>query len=175
MSDCDNPICIKVPQVIGIGECQVVVVSDLNLSHRAVELKRVGKQVTVDTAVIANGKVLINGTVHKNVEYQDCDHHVDSDKFDIFFDCCLDVPGAEAGDDFQTEAAEVVVEEDQLEMHPRDEAKQDCNEDDDHKDRDKKGEGYCFLFEKMCVHVRGKVTREVQITVNQITPGICPT
>lgn len=114
--------------------------------------------------------VLINGTVHKNVEHQDTDHLVASDKFDIFFDCCLDVPGARAGDEFHTQAAEVVVEEDVLELWPRNDPKGK---------RGKDGEGcppgFGWLFEKMRVRVRGKVTRDVQITVDQVVPGSCPT
>jgi hypothetical protein len=146
-----GPICVKVPQVIGVGECQVVIVSTLTLSAAASEVKRVHKSVSIDDWAVDGGKVLVNGTVSKNVEYEREDHVVGSDRFQVRFDCCLDVPGACAGDRFILESGEVCVEKDELVSPPS-----------------------CSLFDKVCVHVAGKVTREVEVTIAPETPDACP-
>ena len=163
-SDCAScdPICIKVPAVIGTGECFVVTATTTMFTGSPppdeTAPKRVTKTVIVDNAFINCGRVLIDGHVHKNVEYQAVNGMLGSLKIDVPFNCCIGVAGALAGDFFQTEVAEVVVEEDVITLP---------------------GPGVTAppsLFEKMCVHVCGKVLRTVQITVNRLTgtADICP-
>lgn len=153
MPDTDvQPICIEVPMVIGVGDCQVVVVSELRLSADATEIKRVTKTVRVDDYAIANGSVLIDGTVVKNVEYQRTDNLIGSDRFEVRFDCCMSVPGARSGDRFQVQLGRVCAERDEIVSAPSN-----------------------VLFEKLCVRVVGKVTRQVQITVTPEQEDQCPT
>lgn len=152
MSDVDvQPLCIEVPMVVGVGECQVVVASKLRLSTDATEIKRVTKTVRVDDYAIANGSVLIDGTVIKNVEYQRTDNLIGSDRFEVPFDCCMKVPGARSGDRFKVQSGRVCAERDEIVSAPSND-----------------------LFEKLCVRVAGTVTRQVQITVTPDQEDQCP-
>lgn len=161
-----QPICIKVPKVVGKNECEVVAVGTFKLSHPADEIKRITKDVEVTKVTVGLGKALVNGIVRKNVEFERTDHLIGSDKFKLPFECCIDVPGAQPGDDFQVERATVVVEEDELFNDDKDHHDKDCDDDKDH--------GKKFLFEKVCVRVTLKVLRLVQITVQAEEPGLCP-
>ncbi len=134
---------VKIPVVVGTGECVVTKAVDLFLNEKATELKRVTKTTTITNFRVGAGEVLLDGIIHKNVEYETEEHVVGSDKFDVPFECCIPIPGAAAGDDVEIEVAEVTLEKDELVPCPP----------------TKK------VFEKVCVHVVIKVLRPTQLNV----------
>lgn len=138
-----DEVTIKVPVVVGVGECQVVVRAQHRLHHGALEIKRITKKVRLKRAKVGCDKVVINGIVRKNVEFETEDHLIGSDKFDVPFECCIHVCGARKGDKIQLLDADVEVEEDQL----------------------KQPFPSRRLDEKLCVRVLIKVTRLAQVTV----------
>lgn len=210
--DCSGPICVVVPRVIGVGECQAVIVDKLHLSYPATEIKRTTKEVEVERALIRNGKVLVDGLVTTNVEYQTTFNLVASDEFHVHFQCCLDVENARGGDTFRTDRLEIVVEEDRL--------RRSCDDDDDpeapappatppelpgphrvglntpgapgpnpgpapdpgpHPSPDPPPPpppppptGLRCIVQKMCVHLRGEVLRDTEVTLMPIQPSVCP-
>lgn len=150
---------IKVPVVVGHGCCQVLVVNEIPLDPPALEIEEIKKEVVVDHCSVVSDRVIINGTLHKNIVYKTLE---DCDEFDgiprrcgelrhctvtIPFSCFIEVPGACPGDHCQVEKAAVEGESDQL----LDETNQ---------------ETYETLEEKAIVVIDVKVTREQQICIH---------
>ena len=125
---------------------------------------------------VCKNKVIINGILHKNINYKTFEDSL-KDKCDcaqdtffgsvkhlslnIPFSCFIEVPGARCGDDYQIEFAGV---------------EDDC-EIDILEDPVTIGEhvtGYKKLREKVIVKIDLKVLRHVQITVRPEHCNICP-
>lgn len=144
------PVTVKVPVVVGEGECQTVAQAEHSLSHPATEIKRVTKKVILKNAKVGDQKVVINAVVRKNVEYETQNHLIGSDKVEVPVSCCISVPGAMPGDEAQLLDAKVEVQE------------------------EIPGGGWPFkrLQEKLCVRIRIKVTRlaQVEVDATAITP-----
>ncbi len=153
-------ICIKAPEVIFKGDCEVFLMTKphrLKLFH---ELKRVTKVVRIDKATVGDGKVLVDGTLLKNVEYKRQDGVIGAVDFTIPFGCCVDTPGALPGDWVEIEDARVVLEEEFSGIPPRELVD--------------KVDIFEKFWEKVCIRVDFKVLRNVQVTVNTVEPSICP-
>lgn len=156
------PVCIKVPEVVGLGECQVLIVKKLQLEGAAIEIDHVKKTVEIlpDESMVFDGKVMLDGMLHKDIIYKvkKGGGHCGPVMYcvaDLPFSCLVDVPGAMEGDDFQVEFADVIGELDLL-------------------DPPNGGDGVTTgLLEKTVVKVVVKVTRLVQITV-PTAPDQCP-
>jgi len=149
---------IKVPVVIGEGCCQVLVVNEIPLDPAALEIESIDKTVTVDHCAVVPDRVIINGTLRKNIVYKTLeDEDVVDDiprqcgqlrhcTVEIPFSCFIEVCGAKPGDDCQIERAEVEGESDEL-IEETDEGTFEA------------------LMEKAIVVIEVKVTREKQIDV----------
>lgn len=155
-----EPMCVKLPMVIALRDCEVTIETKpvrLKMFH---ELKRVTKRVEIDQTEVGDEKVLITGTLYKNVEYVRQDGMLASRNFELPFSCCIDVPGAFAGDWVQIESAEVVLEKEHVGIPPRTLV--------DHMDVFEK------FWETVCIRIIFKVLRNVQITITGEEPNICP-
>lgn len=171
--------CIKVPEVVGRNSCQVLLECTVPFpcQYPAVEIKDVMKNVKDLFIKVCKNKVLINGILHKNINYKTfedsmkdkCDCHyntfygdVKHVSVEIPFNCFIEVPGAMPGDDYQIEFAGV----------------EDCCE------VDILEEPFCVpstnviaykkVKEKVIVKIDLKVLRYVQITVKPECCNICP-
>lgn len=173
-------ICIKVPEVIGRNRCQTLVESVIPFPSRypAVEIKDIHKEVRNLIVHVCKDKVLINGILHKNINYKTFEGNMDyglcDDKYDSFygsvrhvavnipFACFIEIPGAQPGDDYQIEFAgvEECCEVDILE-EPFPVSKLNVL-------------AYKRLREKEIVKIDIKVLRPVQITIKPEHCNICP-
>jgi hypothetical protein len=160
-----HQVLIKVPVVVGIGDCQALVVTKIPLHPPAFEIKDIDKKVIVDQCHVVKNKVIINATLYKNINYKTFGH---KDEFDgnervcgdlrhctvrIPFACFIEIPGAKEGQDCQIECAEVEGEKDEL----LDENK-DCT--------------YSTLLEKTIVKIVAKVTYTDQIWIDPAMKAI---
>lgn len=172
--------CIKVPEVIGRNYCQTLVECVIPFPHQypAIEIKDIQKTVKDLIIHVCKDKVLINGILHKNINYKtyesDCDFDYCCGKYDSFygsirhigvnipFACFIEVPGACPGDDFEVEFAGV----------------EDCCEIDILEDPEQLPKScmkaYKKLREKVIVKIDLKVLRHIQITVKPEEHNICP-
>ena len=170
MPSADPNLCIKVPVVIGQNSCEVMVVTQVPLSPPLFEIKDIAEDVSVDNCLVQNGLVIINGTLHKDINYKTLDGSVQS--FDggqiatgdvvhttvwLPFHCFIDVANALEGDDCQIESATVIGEKDE----PKDPNDGDPT--------------FNTLLEKAVIRIVAKVTRTEQLTVSATQPGVCPT
>ncbi|AEY67805.1 DUF3794 domain-containing protein [Clostridium sp. BNL1100] len=171
--------CIKVPEVIGRNNCQTLVecVIPFPEQYPAVEIKDIHKEVRDLIVHVCKNKVLINGILHKNINYKTyegkCDFYCGYQKYDSYygdvrhvavnipFACFIEVPGARPGDDFEIEYADV---EDSCEI--------DILEDPIWEKGSVKQ--YKKLREKVIVKIDLKVLRHIQITVKPEKCNICP-
>ncbi|MCX8131802.1 MAG: DUF3794 domain-containing protein [Clostridia bacterium] len=171
--------CIKVPEVIGRNDCQVLLecVIPFPCNYPAVEIKDIMKEVRNLFIKVCKNKVLINGILHKNINYKtfedyykdkcDCsyDTYYGSVKHigvDIPFSCFIEVPGARPGDDYQVEFAGV---EDDCEVDILEDPIRVC---------DGGVIAYKKVREKVIVKIDLKVLRHVQITIKPEHYNICP-
>lgn len=152
-------ICIKAPQVIFAGECEVAFTTTPVHLKNFEELKDITKKVLIDDVTVGDGKVLFDGTLHTNVQYKRRDKLVGDFNIDTPFACCADAPGALFDDRVQVEFAFVAVEREFVGIPPRDLAPID--------DLEK-------FWEKVCIRIGFKVLRDVQVTVETTEPNICP-
>lgn len=152
-------ICIKAPEVVFFGDCEVFLMTKPVKLKKFVEFKEAHKEVRIDKTSVGDGKVLIDGTLLKNIEYRRQDDLMGVADFKIPFGCCVDTPGAVPGDFVQIESAEVVLEEEFFGIPPKELAPVDIFE---------------KFWEKACIRIIFKVLRNVQVTVNTVEPSICP-
>ncbi len=143
-------VTVKVPVVVGEGQCQTLAEVEHVRSHPALELERITKKVVLKHAKVGHQEVVIKGVVCKNVEYETDAHLIGSDKFEVPFSCCIEVPCAMPGDDVQLLDAFVEVEEDQP----------------------KCGWAFKRLKAKLCILIKIKVTRlsQVQLDASSVKP-----
>ncbi|AZO93209.1 DUF3794 domain-containing protein [Halocella sp. SP3-1] len=94
---------IKTPVVIGENVIQRMEVTDLSLDTSAIKIRDINATVTnLDTDVIDN-KVIIQGTIHKQIFFVGTDDIIHHQAEDINFSYFVDVPGAEPGMDVLVE------------------------------------------------------------------------
>lgn len=165
---------IKVPEVIGRNSTQVLIESVIAFPEcfPAVEIKDVVKKVKDLSVHVCKNKVLINGVLHKNINYKTFEGEIKCGKLDTFFGdvkhigvdmpfaAYIDVPGAKPGDKYQIEFAGV---EDGCEVDILEDPIPKCSV-----------KAYKKLREKVIVKIDLKVLREVQITVCPEKCDICP-
>jgi len=176
----EKKICIKVPEVVGRNDTQILVEAVIPFPPEfpAVEIKDIKKEVRNLRIFVCKNKVLINGILHKNINYKTFEEKLENvckcDSIDGFFGDVrhvavnipfagfIEIPGARPGDDFQVEFAgvedecEVDILEDPIEIF------KDCVV------------AFRQLREKVIVKIDLKVLREVQITVKPEECNICP-
>jgi hypothetical protein len=172
--------CVKVPEVIGRNHCQILLETDIPFApnYPALEIKDIMKDVKDLIMSVCTDKVLLNGKLHKNINYKtfDCTGRVKCHcedlevvygdvrhvGIDIPFAGYIEVPGARSGDYVEVEFAGV----------------EDACELDILKDpfyiRGCKYPVYRKLKEKVIVKIDVKVLRPVQITVEPDRKNICP-
>lgn len=176
----ERKICIKVPEVIGRNDTEILVEAVIPFPPEspAVEIKDVQKEVRDIKIFICKNKVLINGVLHKNINFKTFEEHLENvckceDITGFFGDVrhvavnipfagFIEVPGARAGDDFQVEFAGV---EDMCEV--------DILEDPVILSKENIV-AFKKVREKVIVKIDVKVLREVQITVKPEEFNICP-
>lgn len=166
--------CIKVPEVIGRNSTQVLIESVICFPEHfpAVEIKDIIKKVKNLSVHVCKNKVLINGVLHKNINYKTFEGEIKCGKLESFFGdvkhigvdmpfaTYIDVPGAKPGDKYQIEFAGV---EDGCEVDILEDPVPKCSV-----------KAYKKLREKVIVKIDLKVLREVQITVCPEKCDICP-
>lgn len=172
--------CVKVPEVIGRNYTQILLENEIPFAPGcpALEIKDIMKEVKELILSVCRDKVLINGKLHKNINYKTFEnigrikcHCEDLDviygnvkhvSVSIPFSGYIDIPGARLGDTVEVEFAGV----------------EDCCELDILKDpyyvRGCAVPVYKKLKEKVIVKIEVKVLRPCQITVDEERPNICP-
>ncbi len=172
--------CVKVPEVIGRNYCQILLEQEIPFApnYPALEIKDIDKDVKDLILSVCKDKVLVNGKLHKNINYKTYDSSgcfkCGCEEYDVIFGdvrhvhVCIpfsgfiEVPGARPGDNIEIEYAGV---EDLCEL---DILKDPCYV---------KGLAqpvFKKLKEKVIVKIEVKVLRPVQITVEPRKPNICP-
>lgn len=162
-------MCVSVPQVIGIGECETLVVTTIHFPEPVFRIHDIIKKVTIDNCTVVTNKVILDGTLEKNISFKTMkkDHCDDHGKRQVCgdlrhctafipFECCIQVCGARPGDRCQIEFAGVEGEVDEPIHH-------DCDG------------NFKKLLEKTCIRVIVKVLRDTQITITPNFPSVCPT
>lgn len=179
----DPKICIKVPVVVGQNSVECMIVTRIPLKPPLFAIKDITKHVTVDNCLVQDGLVIIDGTLHKNINYKTlksfsdfpdggagamiADGDVRHTHVWLPFHCFVNIPGAQVGDDCQIESATVIGEKDE----PLDPLKHP----EEPMDADDCPLVYRTLLEKAVIQLVVKVTRTEQVTVHASTPGVCPT
>jgi len=117
-------VLVKTKQVIGTGECRVLLTPSMTLCPPAIEIKDVHMRVEVIEALVCCDHVLVNAVLHKNVNFKakkfTCrpgdsrPRHHDSRCGDVRycrgsfpFSCVICVDGARRGDSAEVINAEV--------------------------------------------------------------------
>lgn len=152
---------IQVPIVVNTGKAEVLVVTEIPLAPAAFEIKIIEKKVIIDDCEVIPDKVIINGTLHKNIVYETKESTTTCEKkirrvcgnvrhctVDIPFSLFVRVPGAKEGDVCQVLDAFVEGERDEL------------------KDTTKDGT-FETLLEKAVVRVDVKVVRTDHIDIDK--------
>lgn len=173
--------CIKVPEVIGRNTTQILVecVIPFPAQFPALEIKDITKEVRNLVVHVCKNKVLINGILHKNINYKtfegESKFECNCSKSDTFFGSVrhvgvnipfagfIEIPGARPGDEFQVEFAGV---EDGCELDILEEpipVSQQCHIN-----------AFKVLREKVIILIDIKVLRHIQITVRPEANNICP-
>jgi hypothetical protein len=187
-----EPVCIGAPVVSGIGEEEILERVVLNLGVLATaalaagilpagttgsftEVVVLSKRVTIQECEVFTNKVLVNGTLHKDLLFKftpttapfttglittgDCTALLNF-TIDVTLDCpfgaCIMIPGACPGDTCVIENACVDAEKELL---------IDINGDNIPE----------FFEEKVCILIRAKTVRQTLITITPTLPNICPT
>lgn len=157
--------CIRVPEIVGRNSSQVLIESVIPFPELfpAVEIKDIKKEVKSLLVHVCKNKVLINGVLHKNINYKTFEGGMKCGKLDTFygdvrhvgvdipFATYIDMPGAKPGDKYQIEFAGV---EDDCEIDILEDPIPKCSV-----------KAYKKLREKVIVKIDIKVLREVQIMV----------
>lgn len=172
--------CVKVPEVVGRNYCQILLENVIPFApcHPALEIKDIKKKVKDLNIKVCKNKVLINGVLHKNINYKtlekthsykhDCQSYrikygnVKHVAVDLPFSCYIEIPGAREGDYYEVEYAGV---EDSCEIVKMLEPV---------KYRDCCITLYKKMKEKCIVKIDIKVLRHCQITILPNKPNICP-
>lgn len=172
--------CVKVPEVIGKNYCQILLETEIPFPSGcpALEIKDILKEVKELILSVCHDKVLVNGKLHKNINYKTLDSEgkikcncMDMDiaygdvkhvSVWIPFSGYIDVPGAMPGDTVEVEfaGADDLCELDMLK--------------DPYFVKGCKKPVYRKLKEKAIVKIEVKVLRPVQITVDPEKPNVCP-
>lgn len=172
-----EPVCVQVNRVTGIGEdeCFITCTIDLQTSDPVFDVVPLTKEVRIDQCEVFCDKVLINGTLHKELLLKEEDDtggdcatvacspfnpqrircgDVKHLTLDIPFGCCIRVPGARPGDTCQIERAEVDAEKDELVLDMS---------------------GFVdSIIEKTCIHVVVRCIRQEQMTLSGEHRNVCP-
>ena len=85
---CVQKKCIKVPEVIGRNSTQVLIESVICFPEHfpAVEIKDIIKKVKNLSVHVCKNKVLINGVLHKNINYKTFEGEIKCGKLESFFE-----------------------------------------------------------------------------------------
>jgi len=188
-----EPICVSAPVVAGAGETEVFEVISLSvpallaaiapllpaglIAPTLSEVVVLTKRVTITDCEVFNGKVLVNGVLHKDLLLKILPTTPSTalaaaviggtmcvvsagTPVDLTVDCpfgaCITVPGACPGDRCQVELACVDAEKELL--------------------IDTTGTGTPSIFEeKVCIRIQVKAIRNQQVTITPTLPNICPT
>ncbi len=186
------PICLSAPVVAGAGETEVFEVISLSIpallaaiapllptgiaAPMLSEVVALTKRVTITDCEVFNGKVLVNGILHKDLLLKILPTTPSTalagavvgstmcvlsagTPVDLAVDCpfgaCITVPGACPGDRCQVELACVDAEKELL--------------------IDTTGTGVASIFEeKVCIRIQVKAIRNQQVTITPTLPNICP-
>ncbi len=90
---------IKTPVVIGENVIQRMEVSDLPLDMTAIKIKEITTNIRDLVTDVIQDKVLIQGTLHKQIFYVGIDNIIHHQMENISFSHFIDIPGAEPGMD----------------------------------------------------------------------------
>ena len=90
---------IKTPVVIGENVIQRMEVSDLPLDMAAIKIKEITTNIRDLVTDVIQDKVLIQGTLHKQIFYVGIDNIIHHQMENISFSHFIDIPGAEPGMD----------------------------------------------------------------------------
>lgn len=88
---------LKIPVVIGENDVQRMEISDLDLDFTAQKIRHIDAQVNDITYEILNHKVIIQGSIQKQIFYVGIDNVVHHQEEETLFSFFVDVPGAEPG------------------------------------------------------------------------------
>ncbi len=94
---------IKTPVVIGENVIQKMEVTDLVLDMPAIKVRDINATIRDIQTDVIEDKVIIQGTIHKQIFYVGTDDIIHHQSEDIEFSTFIDVPGAEAGMDVLVE------------------------------------------------------------------------
>ncbi|SJZ74863.1 DUF3794 domain-containing protein [Selenihalanaerobacter shriftii] len=88
---------LKLPVLVGEGNVQEMLVSDLELDFPAQKIRHIDAYITDLSCEVIRNKVIIQGVVHKQIFYVTQDNVVQHQAEDLPFSLFADVPGAQPG------------------------------------------------------------------------------
>ena len=94
---------IKTPVVVGENVIQRMEVTDLLLDMPAIKVRDINAEIRDIQTDVIDDKVIIQGTIHKQIFYVGTDDIIHHQSEDIAFSTFIDVPGAEPGMDVLVE------------------------------------------------------------------------
>ena len=136
---------VKLPYVIGENTKQDLIVTDITLGAPAIKVKEIVASFRNLRAVVIKDKVVVQGTLHKQIFYVDRNNIERHQAEDVPFSNFLDVPGAETVHEADFRA---IIEEVIFELRPGN-----------------------ILHQKVAIQYFIKVTESRQV---QIRPGLGP-
>jgi len=90
---------LKLPVLIGENEVQKMLVSDLTLDFTAQKVRNIDASIQDLTYEVITDKVIVQGTVHKQIFYVTQDNVVQHQAEDVPFSLFVDIPGVQPGMD----------------------------------------------------------------------------
>lgn len=108
----DSGPLVKLPFVVGENDKQDLIVSDVCLENPAIKVKEIEVKAQNLRTVLIENKVIVQGTLHKQIFYIDEENIERHQVEDVPFQNFLDIPGASIGNnvDFLTFIEEVIFE-----------------------------------------------------------------
>jgi hypothetical protein len=94
----DGPL-MKLDRVIGENTIQTMKTSDLTLDRQAIKIKDIDVTLRDLQTTVINNKVIVQGTIHKQIYYIGLDDVEFHQAEDVQFSNFIDIPGLEAGMD----------------------------------------------------------------------------
>lgn len=90
---------VELNQFIVSGDKQIITENTITLSQPALKIEEIRGEIIDLSAEIITDKVLINGTIHKQIFFINMDNSALHQSEDVFFELSIDLPGAQPGMD----------------------------------------------------------------------------
>jgi len=171
---------IKAEHVVGENVKQIMLENDVELCQPALRISDIHATIKALHCEVIENKVIIQGHLHKQIYYADCDHLIRHMGEDVHFGTFVDVPGAMPGMNCQVHGRVEYIKPELMhmkhDMHGHAEATAEAVDDVETEgrrpdyDKDRKM-AYRMLHQKVVLELFIKVTETIQLRVRLCGPA----